>query len=309
MRAQNLDTVREPAPTMWEKFPAIQRGLDRLEHRPTAFGLVMWAAGLMKPVFMDHVVTPQPRAELGPVREVLEQGRETYAKRLTGFLDLADHLGRIPVDGRERGTSPYWGNTWLPPLDALSLYGTLAQTNPARYLEIGSGNSTMFARRAVSDHGLDTRITSIDPAPRAEIDALCDEVVRVPLQDAEHDVFEELQAGDVVFLDGSHRLHMGSDVMVFFFEILPKLKPGVLIQVHDIMLPADYPESWRWRMYSEQYLLAALLTSTPERFDVQLPNAFLHGDPELGAILRPIWQQLGVTRHFQPASFWWRHQP
>ncbi|MGX2996727.1 class I SAM-dependent methyltransferase [Streptomyces sp. JNUCC 64] len=308
MRAQTPTSVPEPSPTLLERFPALQRGLDRLERRPTAYGLAMWATGFLKPVFLDHMITPQPRAELAPVRKLLEEGRKGYAERLTGFLDHAEHLARIPVDGLERASTPYWGNTWLPPMDALALYGILAEQRPARYLEIGSGNSTKFARRAVSDLGLPTRITSIDPRPRARIDDLCDEVVRVPLQDADHAVFEELEAGDVLFLDGSHRLHMGSDVMVFFFELLPRLKPGVLIQVHDIMLPGDYPESWRWRLYSEQYLLAALLTAAPERFGVLLPNAFVHGDPELREVLRPLWQRLGVTRHFAPASFWWRHQ-
>ncbi|MFE0426458.1 class I SAM-dependent methyltransferase [Streptomyces sp. NPDC058953] len=309
MRAQNPTAAApEPSPGLLERFPVLQRGLDRLERRPTAFGLVMWASGHLKPVFLDHVITPEPRAELAPVRALLEEHREAYAERLTGFLDHADRLARIPVRGAEMGSRAYWGNTWLPPLDALALYGLLAEAKPARYLEIGSGNSTKFARRAVDDLGLPTRITSIDPQPRAPIDALCDEVVRVPLQQADPGVFEELEPGDIVFLDGSHRLHMGSDVMVFFFELLPRLKPGVLIQVHDIMLPSDYPESWRWRLYSEQYLLAAMLTAAPQRFDMVLPNAFVHGDPELRNILRPLWRRLGVTRHFQPGSFWWRHQ-
>ncbi|MFF2812967.1 hypothetical protein ACFVT2_38535 [Streptomyces sp. NPDC058000] len=65
----------------------------------------------------------------------------------------------------------------------------------------------------------------------------------------------------------------------------------------------------RWILATdEQYLPAALLTAAPERFDVRLPNVFVHADPELREILRPLWQRLGVTRRFRPASFWWRHQ-
>ncbi|MEU3602821.1 class I SAM-dependent methyltransferase [Streptomyces sp. NPDC006798] len=308
MRAQKSTAAREPSPNLFDRFPALQRGLDRLDDRPFAQGLLLWASGLVKPVFLDHMITPEPRAELAPVRALLEKGRTDYADRLTRFLDHEDLLARIPVQGLEYGSDPFWGNTWLPPLDALALYGLLAEVKPARYLEIGSGNSTMFARRAVDDLGLATRIVSIDPTPRAPIDAICDEVIRVPLQQADPAVFEALEPGDIVFLDGSHRLHMGSDVMVFFFELLPRLKPGVLVQVHDIMLPSDYPESWRWRLYSEQYLLAALLTAAPQRFDVVLPNAFVHGDPGLRDLLRPLWRRLGVTRHDRPASFWWRHQ-
>ncbi|MCX4395495.1 class I SAM-dependent methyltransferase [Streptomyces sp. NBC_00053] len=299
--------VTEPTPTLLERLPVLRRGLDRLERRPTAFGLVMWPFGLAKPVFLDHVVAPEPRAEISPVCALLEKSRERYAEQLTGFLEYADQLAGIPLNGVEKAATAYWGNTWLPPLDALSLYGFLASERPARYLEVGSGNSTKFARRAIQDLGLSTRITSIDPEPRAHIDHLCDEVVRLPLQEADLGVFAELEPGDILFIDGSHRLQMGSDVMVFFFELLPRLKPGVLIQVHDIMLPADYPESWRWRLYSEQYLLAALLTAAPERFDVRLPNAFIHADPELRKILALLWRRLGVTRHFHPGSFWWRH--
>ncbi|MEO3976439.1 class I SAM-dependent methyltransferase [Streptomyces sp. CAU 1734] len=307
MHTQTPNSAPEPTPTLLERLPVLRRGLDRLESRPTAFGMVMWAFGLAKPVFLDHVVTPEPRAELGPVRDLLEKNRERYAQHLTGFLEHSDHLARIPLHGVEKASTAYWGNTWLSPLDAFSLYGFLASEKPARYLEVGSGNSTKFVRQAIRDLDLSTRITSIDPEPRAHIDHLCDEVIRVPLQDADLDVFAELEPGDILFIDGSHRLQMGSDVMVFFFELLPRLKPGVLIQVHDIMLPADYPESWRWRLYSEQYLLAALLTAAPDRFDVQLPNAFIHADPELRKIAEPLWRRIGVREHYHPGSFWWRH--
>lgn len=226
MHTQTPNAMPEPTPTLLERLPALRRGLDRLERRPTAFGLVMWAFGLAKPVFLDHLVTPEPRAELGPVRELLEKNRKRYAEHLTGFLEYADQLAGIPLKGVEKASTAYWGNTWLPPLDALSLYGFLASERPAHYLEVGSGNSTKFARQAVRDLGLDTRITSIDPEPRAHIDHLCDEVVRVPLQDADLGVFAELEPGDILFIDGSHRLQMGSDVMVFFCELLPRLKPG-----------------------------------------------------------------------------------
>lgn len=308
--SEKLSTAAvEPSPTLLERIPLLRRSLDRLESKPLAFGLVMWAFGLAKPVFLDHVITPEPRPELSEVRALLEQGRQRYVQRLNSVLDHTEQLTRIPLLGVEKGAVPYWGNTWLPPLDALALYGFLAAERPTRYLEIGSGNSTKFARRAIDDLGLNTRITSIDPEPRAGIDHLCDRVLRIPLQDADPAVFEELEPGDILFLDGSHRLHMGSDVMAFFFDVLPRLAPGVLVQVHDIMLPADYPESWRWRYYSEQYLLAALLTAAPSRFDIELPSAFVHADPELRQLVEPLWRRLGVTVHHHPGSFWWRHTP
>lgn len=114
MHTQSPKLVPEPTPTLLERLPVLRRGLDRLERKPTAFGLVMWAFGLAKPVFLDHVVTPEPRAELGPVRELLEKNRECYAEHLTGFLDYADQLAGIPLKGVEKASTAYWGNTWLP---------------------------------------------------------------------------------------------------------------------------------------------------------------------------------------------------
>ena len=98
----------------------------------------------------------------------------------------------------------------------------------------------MFARHAIRTGNLKTTIMSIDPKPRAEIDSLCDRVMRLPLELCDLNLFRELEPGDILFFDGSHRIFANSDVTVFFIEVLPRLKPGVLVHVHDIFLPADY---------------------------------------------------------------------
>ncbi|WP_218009262.1 class I SAM-dependent methyltransferase [Herbidospora cretacea] len=296
---------------MISAVPFADRPFAWLERHPGVHGAVLSAFGLRRPIFIDHPIDPEPRfghgrPAHGELSALIDRNRDRYADRLTRFADLAGALAAIPVRDRPSGTTPYWDNGWLPPLDALGLYGLLTETDPARYVEIGSGNSTKFARRAIADHGLRTRITSIDPAPRANVDALCDVVVRSPLERADLSVFTGLEPGDVVFLDGSHRVLMGSDVTVFFFEVLPLLPPGVLVHLHDIMLPFDYPPEWRWRHYSEQYLLAAFLLGDPGRYDVELPSAFVQHDPELRGLLRPLWDRLGVTQHYLPASFWFR---
>jgi methyltransferase family protein len=93
-------------------------------------------------------------------------------------------------------------------------------------------------------------------------------------------VLDELDAGDVLFFDGSHRLFQNSDVTVFFLEVLPKLRPGVLVHIHDIFLPDDYPASWTQRLYSEQYILAAMLLCERRPFKTVLPSHFvsMHDD-------------------------------
>lgn len=287
----------------------IGRLLRWLENRPTLQGLALATLGLRKPIFIDHPHRPEPRFGQGrpdhlALRTLVEDGRERYAERLKRITALGDRLAAIPLRGDPGGAEPYWDNGWLPPLDALALYGLLAEHRPRRYVEVGSGNSTRFARRAITDHALPATITSIDPAPRASIDALCDTVVRRPLQDADLSVFADLGPGDIVFLDGSHRVLMGSDVTVFFFEVLPLLRPGVLVHLHDIFLPDDYPPQWRWRYYSEQYLLAAFLLADQGALDIELPNAFVAGDAGLSATVTPLWNGIGVRQHYLPGSFW-----
>jgi hypothetical protein len=281
-----------------------------LDRHPMLRGVVLSAFGLQLPIFIDPMRS-QPRFGYGRpehsgIKALLERNRSRYVERLNRFLALSDDLAAIPPQGRPDDTAPYWDNAWLPPLDAFALYGFLVEANPRRYVEIGSGNSTKFARRAIEDHGLRTHITSIDPAPRAHIDALCDVTIRSPLEETDLGIFADLEAGDIVFLDGSHRVFMGSDVTVFFFEILPLLRPGVLVHIHDILLPRDYPPDWRLRYYSEQYLLAAFLLAGPARFEIELPNAFIHGEDDLRDQVEPLWKRIELTEAHTPASFWLR---
>jgi hypothetical protein len=273
--------------------------------------------GQFRTIELDYPVRPRARWGHGApvhegIRAVLEEGRDRYRKHLGAILELREPLLRIPAtadpaaDGAAAG-EPTWVNGWLPGLDSAALYTFLARTDPALYLEVGSGNSTKFARRAIEDHGLRTRLVSIDPQPRAEIDALCDEVVRSPAEEVDLTVYDRLGAGDVLFVDNSHRCLQNSDATVMFLDVLPRLQPGVLVEFHDIVLPEDYPPEWLDRFYSEQYLLAAYLLAGGDRLSVELPNHFVSTDAELAAILAPLWDDpalAGVERH--GGSFWIR---
>lgn len=231
--------------------------------------------------------------------DILSEGRETYAGHLRRILSFRDQL--LAIGPTPTATEPGWIQQpqWLYGLDCASLYSFMRHVRPARYLEVGSGNSTKFVARARREGGLETEITSIDPHPRAEIDRLCDRVIRAPLERAPADIFGELGAGDIVFFDGSHRVFMGSDATVFFLEILPALSPGVLVCVHDILLPWDYPQRWAPRFYSEQYLLAMHLLAREPIVTPILAGHYVGLDPELGRILDPLWeapQMQGVDR-------------
>ena len=201
---------------------------------------------------------------------------------------------------------PHWLQPWFPPSDGMSLMTALIEHRPATYLEIGSGNSTAFARWAIERHGLGTRIVSIDPAPRAGIDAICDELHREPLERVDLSVFGSVRAGDVVFLDGSHRVLQNSDVVVFFLEVLPSLPAGVVVGVHDIFWPNDYPPKWVGRYYSEQYLLGAYMLGLGERLDLLFATPFASKwvRDDLAAVFR---DRPDVSGRFGGGAVWWRH--
>lgn len=268
-------------------------------------------AGYIYPLFVDYPVNPQPRYGYGKpphprLYEMIDRNRESYQHVLALLLRYKDSLAQIAKGQADpRSTKPAWINGWLPGLDAVALYGLLCLHNPRRYFEIGSGNSTKFARQAIQDYRLRTEITSFDPFPRAEIDAICDRSFRQPLEEIDLQVFDELEAGDIVFVDHSHRVFMNSDATVVFLDVLPRLKPGVLVEFHDILLPFDYPPAWKNWYYSEQYMLAAYLLAEGRKFDILLPNFFISSDPELRSILAPLWadpRMQGVETH--GVSFW-----
>ena len=131
-------------------------------------------------------------------------------------------------------------------------------------------------------------------------------IIRRPLEDCPVDLFATLAPGDLLFIDGSHRSFMNSDVTVLFLEILPRLKPGVLVHLHDIYLPLDYPPDRAHWLYSEQYLLAASLLAG-DRFEVVLPNHYVATTPEVACALAGLWSEAHLAAVPQTGtSFWLR---
>lgn len=262
------------------------------------------------PIFLDYPVRPVPRYGYGKpphpeLYAMFSADRAQYRELLTGFLQFDKQLLDIPLRQSPVPHEPCWINGWLEGLDTLALYGLIGQRYPALYLEVGSGYSTKVVRRAIRDHKLQTRVVSIDPAPRAEIDTICDTIIRQRLEDTDLSVFASLGPGDVLFLDSSHRSFMNSDVTVFFLEILPRLKPGVLVHIHDIHVPYDYPPERAEWYYSEQYLLAASLLGGHRNYRVLLPNCFVAGQPEMMSAVDALFRRpelQGVSR--TGYSFW-----
>lgn len=237
---------------------------------------------------------------------IVEEQREQYAKMLRQALDWKEDLVKIRDLASETDTTrPGWNNGFLPGLDIVMLYAILAGGEARQYVEIGSGNSTKVAHLARTDHAKAFEIISIDPSPRAEIDKLADRILRMPFEKAGTDWMKDLQAGDVVFVDNSHRVLPNSDATAFFLDALPALPAGVIVHIHDVYLPYDYPQDMCDRAYSEQYVLAAMLLANPARYRTIMPCYFVSEDPALSRILEPLWTDArmpAVERH--GGSFW-----
>jgi predicted O-methyltransferase YrrM len=200
----------------------------------------------------------------------------TYRDQLLKLGKLSEFFRTITTNAiPEKPEEPNWNNGFLPPLDAMFISSFLTERRPKQYLEIGSGNSTRFAAKTIKHFELTTRVTSIDPDPRVEIDGLCDEVIRHALEDVSLDIFSSIEPGDIVFFDGSHRCFQNSDVTVFFLDILPMLPAGVIVGIHDICLPLDYPPGWEERYYNEQYLLASFLLANPDYCEILMPTFYV----------------------------------
>jgi predicted O-methyltransferase YrrM len=261
-----------------------------LEYPPAASDTPRWG----------HGRPPHPQ-----LTALISAHHDAYERAIATILEQRDALARIPDRGAVAVDSPEprWNPDNVPGLDGATIYAFVRDRAPKLYLEIGSGNSTKFAARAVRDSRADTEIVSIDPHPRQEVDAVCDHVERAPLEAADLSRFWALAAGDVVFFDGSHRAFMNSDVTVFFLEILPRLAPGVLVGIHDIELPDDYSLVTAPRYWSEQYILAAYLLGGHAGCEIVFPSWYVSQTPALAELLDPLWAVLPpVERHGN--SFW-----
>jgi len=262
-------------------------------------------------LFSEYKVDMKPRYGHGKpphdqLYSVINENREVYHSILNFALENQDKIQGIKTIGNETDSNrPVWNNGFLPGLDIIGIYSILSKYNPKKYIEVGSGNSTKVAYLSKQENNLSTEIISIDPMPRAEIDQLADRIIRKPFEEIDYSEILALEENDILFIDNSHRILPNSDSMVFFMEILPKLKKGVIVHIHDIYLPYDYPQFMCDRFYSEQYGLAIYILANPSKYKTILPNYFISEDKELSDLISPIWQHenlQNVERH--GGSYW-----
>ena len=190
---------------------------------------------------------------------------------------------RFPVSGGDPQRF-HFGQTSFCSVDAESLYCMIRYFKPRRMIEVGSGMSTLLAAEAIRKNeteGHSCSLTAIEPYPgeflRRGVPGLT-ELLETKVQSVPIERFCSLEANDILFIDSSHVIKIGGDVIYEYLEIIPRLKPGVIVHCHDIFLPAEYPKNWilenRW-FWTEQYLLRAFLVFN-SAFEVLMAGSFLH---------------------------------
>jgi predicted O-methyltransferase YrrM len=217
----------------------------------------------------------------------------------------------LPRTADESDDGFYFENTFFGSVDAEVLYALIRNVRPARIFEVGSGFSTAISARACRANMIDTgqpcELVAIEPYP---VDALAgveglSRLIRKRVQDVPLELFAELEANDILFIDSSHAVVTGGDVCWELLEIVPRVAPGVFVHVHDIFLPAEYPQKWLKEdhyFWTEQYLLQALLAFN-NAYEVVWAGHFMHLEhPEM---LRDAFASYGRTVA-APGSFWFR---
>lgn len=242
-------------------------------------------------------VDMRPAEQLAFLREVSEQCQ--------GELEF-------PESPMEQPHQFHFNNGAFERVDAELLHCIIRFCKPRRILEVGSGYSTLVAAAACELNRRDAlppcRFTAIEPNPRPFLDGAVpglSELVKLRLEDVGVERFLELDENDILFIDSTHVLKTGSDVAYLFLEILPRLRRGVYVHVHDIFLPADYPKHWirdEHVFWNEQYLLQAFLAFNSS-FSVISAAGFLHS--RHSESLATAFPGYSPSQH-RPGSFWMR---
>jgi predicted O-methyltransferase YrrM len=189
---------------------------------------------------------------------------------------------------RDKTSIPYQfyvNNGTFESVDCEILYCMIRHFKPKMIVEIGSGNSTcLSAQTALVNKeatGIDTSLIAYEPFPNKVLKAGfpgLSSLIEKRIEKLDSSVFRELQENDILFIDSSHTLKIGNDVQKLYLEILPSLREGVIIHIHDIFFPAEYPKRVGlncYRFWTEQYLLQAFLAFN-NAFEVLWAGSYMH---------------------------------
>ena len=228
-------------------------------------------------------------------------------ERLAGWEGAHDalftELRADPALNRGAAGAEYVDNEFYGTPDAEVYAAMIADVRPEAIVEIGAGYSTLIARRTIDRLGLGARLLVVDPEPRTEVAPYADEVTTAPVEGVDPGHLP-LGARSLLFIDSSHVVRAGGDVPHLLNYVVPGLPAGAVVHVHDVFVPYDYPDSYRARLYSEQYVLQALLSDSPRYRLLFATHMMCRREPEamrrvFGAEVARDPRQFGVSLWFE----------
>ncbi len=223
------------------------------------------------------------------------------ARWKTAYSGLFGELRADPRINTQCHGKPFLHNGTYPTPDAEIYAAMILDFRPRGIVEVGAGFSTRIARRTVRLLPESCPITAIDPAPRADVAADADEVVPRCVEELLLDAFP-LGERRLLFIDSSHVTRSGGDIPYLYNALLPVVPAGTLVHVHDVFLPYDYPAQYKGRLYTEQYVLHALLAHA-ERYRVAFATHWMsrqHPD----AMQAAFGEVVATDSQYYGASFW-----
>jgi hypothetical protein len=195
------------------------------------------------------------------------------------FPKFRHEYDQFPVEPTGEPGRFHFNNGLFDGTDALVAYSMIRHFQPRLIIEVGSGFSSLVAAEAIAKNK-NSALVCIEPFPldflRRGFPGL-HSLIEKKVEDIDLEFFSQLDSGDILFIDSSHTVKIGGDVNYLFLEVLPRLRPGVVVHVHDIFLPFDYRRDWvmdELRFWTEQYLLQAFLSFNSE-FEVLMANGYL----------------------------------
>jgi predicted O-methyltransferase YrrM len=283
-----------------ERMPRSTAALDRIGVYPVLhhyYEPLVTSADLRRPL---SEVRALPGLDLNETGQLALMDELTYAAELLALPD-----GPMP------DAVFTFANRMFGPGDAELLYSIIRLNRPRRIVEIGSGESSLIAELAIAANIADEATYRcehwcVEPFENSWLEQRVSNVVRSRVEHLDVELFDDLDAGDILFIDSTHVIRPQGDVLFEFLEIIGRLRHGVYVHVHDIFTPRDYPHRWvvaERKTWNEQYLLEALLCHT-DRFEVVAAlNHLWHEHPEVVGRALPV-----LSRHpdAEPGSFWFR---
>ncbi|MBI3621662.1 MAG: class I SAM-dependent methyltransferase, partial [Nitrospirae bacterium] len=254
--------------------------------------------GLSAPLDADR---PLPGVDLN-VNDQLDRLRQ---------FRYAEELRRLPLE-KPAGPAPafYYHNGAFESGDAEYFYSLIRLHKPATIIEVGAGHSTLLAREAIARNqaevpGYRCVHLCIEPYENPWLERCGVEVIREPLERVDRRLFLRLSRNDMLFIDSSHVIKPQGDVVTAVLSILPALASGVLVHLHDIFTPKDYPADWVVRdvkLWNEQYLLEAFLSHNSTYAVIGAVNYLAHHHADLLGEHCPVFRMESARR--EPGSFW-----